>query len=167
MESRSKPSDPTCPMCRLALGDDAELWSVKRPEVFQTPHWRCVLNGKDQRYPGRCILVSRRHVSAVPRLDGDEWQDLREAMGRLEEAGRIAFGASVANWGCLMNHAFQEPEPRPHVHWHYRPRHADPIELVGARFEDEAFGRHYLREYRVLDDEQILALRDRLRDAAG
>ena len=154
-----------CPMCDLASGDDASLWSVKRPEVFATDHWRCVLNGRDQRYPGRCIVVARRHVASVPELDEEEWSELRDVMRRVESAGRRAFGADVANWGCLMNHAFQEDEARPHVHWHYRPRFRAPVEVAGLRFEDDAFGRHYEREYRVLDDEALEQIVERLRSS--
>lgn len=154
-----------CSMCLLAEGDDEALRVVKRPHVFSSEHWRCVLNGPDQRYPGRCIVVARRHVATVPELDPAAWEDLRVVMGQLEQAARVAFSATLSNWGCLMNHAFQHDPARPHVHWHFRPRYAAPIDVAGLHFEDEAFGKHYLREYRELDEVALLTLRDRLRDA--
>lgn len=155
----------TCSMCDLADGDDEALLSVRRPHVFGSEHWRCVLNGPDQRYPGRCIVVARKHVPTVPDLEPDQWDELRTVMGRLERAAKRAFGATLSNWGCLMNHAFQVDPARPHVHWHFRPRYSTPVDAVGLRFEDDAFGKHYLREYRALDTNALLALRDQLKDA--
>lgn len=156
-----------CNMCHLVETDDEGRRTVRRPEVFRTERWLTVLNGPDQRYPGRCIVVARRHVPTVPDLDEVEWRQLKGVMRRVETAARDAFGAALSNWGCLMNHAFQASPARPHVHWHFRPRYAAPVEIDGLRFEDDAFGRHYEREYRALDETALLAIRDRLRDASG
>ena len=50
------------------------------------------------------------------------------------------------NWTCLMNNAYQEPSPNPHVHWHFRPRYKHAVNINGVEFNDSEFGHHYSRE---------------------
>lgn len=47
------------------------------------------------------------------------------------------------NWTCLMNKSYQAAPPDPHVHFHLRPRYADPIDFDGYQYTDADFGRHY------------------------
>jgi len=49
------------------------------------------------------------------------------------------------NWTCLMNGAYKNNPPDPHVHWHARPRYSKPVVFEGIEFEDKEFGHHYAR----------------------
>ena len=42
-----------------------------------------------------------------------------------------------------MNDAFKSQNPRPHVHFHMRPRFNEKTAVFGAAFEDTTFGHHY------------------------
>jgi len=78
-------------------------------------------------------------------LAGDEWDDFSKVVKTLESTYKEALGATLFNWGCLMNDAYQNKPPNPHVHWHLRPRYEKPIKLFGLTFEDLEFGHHYAR----------------------
>jgi diadenosine tetraphosphate (Ap4A) HIT family hydrolase len=137
-------------------------------DIFETEYWKVVLNTEDQTYLGRCVVVCKRSVGSLSELTDDEWLDFAKVAKRLEGACRAAFGATPFNWGCLMNHAYRVRDPRPQVHWHFRPRYAKPVQLGGETFTDEAFGSHYLRgtERKVsgeLTDSIVSAIRKRLR----
>ena len=42
-----------------------------------------------------------------------------------------------------MNASYQPDSPDPHVHLHFRPRFANPVNFKGFTFQDVDFGRHY------------------------
>jgi diadenosine tetraphosphate (Ap4A) HIT family hydrolase len=83
----------------------------------------------------------------------------------MEAAARRAFGAVGFNWTALMNTAFQRDPPNPHVHLHFRPRYAQPVEFHGRMFEDAMFGYHYDREPVEATAEMALAITAALREA--
>jgi diadenosine tetraphosphate (Ap4A) HIT family hydrolase len=62
---------------------------------------------------------------------------------KLEKALLKAFNATMFNWTCLMNNAYLEKPPKPHIHWHFRPRYEHPVNFGGMTFFDKEFGRHY------------------------
>lgn len=124
-----------CEVCQIPAEDEAFL-------LFAAEHWKVYLSFK-QSYLGRCFIPLRRHAGSLSELYPEEWLELAGVTVRLEAAIRKAFGATLFNWACLMNAAYQEAEPEPHVHWHVRPRYDGPVELEGLRFEDPAFGHHY------------------------
>lgn len=74
-----------------------------------------------------------------------EWLDFSVVVKDLESAIRKAFDATMFNWGCLMNDAYQIVPPSPHVHWHFRPRYSSKTQFQGLIFEDPDFGHHYDR----------------------
>ncbi len=78
-------------------------------------------------------------------LTADQWNDFSQVVKQLESACKKAFGATMFNWTCLMNHAYRNDPPNPHVHWHVRPRYNKPVTFAGELFEDKAFGSHYER----------------------
>ncbi|MDP3741903.1 MAG: HIT family protein [Candidatus Micrarchaeota archaeon] len=105
-----------------------------------------------------------RHAGSIPELSQEEWADLFEIMKKFENAAKKAFGATSINWTCLMNHAYKLKPYNPHVHWHPRPRYAQPIEFSGETFTDEKFGRHYeaIDANRKLSDEFRKAIESEL-----
>ncbi len=42
-----------------------------------------------------------------------------------------------------MNDAYKKSPPKPHIHWHFRPRYDRKVEFAGLLFEDPEFGSHY------------------------
>lgn len=117
----------------------------KRPKILETPLWEVILM-EDQRYLGRCVLVLKRSCGDLAELKQEEILDFFDLVKKLEAALRKTFDATMFNWGCLMNDAYQETPPNPQVHWHFRPRYNHPVQFAGQTFTDPNFGHHYLRE---------------------
>lgn len=116
-----------------------------RPLLFETDHWRVDL-AEDQRYLGRCYVSLKRSCGDLADVTEEEMLDFLAVVRRFETLMREAFGATMFNWGCLMNDAYQEADPKPQVHWHVRPRYAVAATVAGETFEDPNFGHHYVRE---------------------
>ena len=112
--------------------------------IFQTDYWKVSLNPK-QTYLGRSIITSKRHCESLSDLTREEWEDFRKLVKSLESGYKKAFGATLFNWDCLMNNAYQNKPPNPHVHWHLRPRYEKPVKLFNISFEDLDFGQQYGR----------------------
>jgi len=137
-----------CYICELSTSTENLL--------LETDYWRVVL-AADQAYLGRSYVVLRDHKESLSVLSRDEWQDFEALVVRIESGYEKALGSGRPfNWSCLMNNAFQEADPTPHVHWHLRPRHGAPITIHGAQFEDPEFGFHYSRDHTQLVDQAIL-----------
>jgi diadenosine tetraphosphate (Ap4A) HIT family hydrolase len=113
--------------------------------ILETDHWRVILRTDDQTYLGRTVVVCKRVVPSLPELTEEEWTDLKQVMTSYEAACKKAFGATMFNWTCLMNDAYQHLPPDPSVHWHVRPRYKQLVQFAGETFEDTAFGHHYER----------------------
>lgn len=114
--------------------------------IFETLHWKVLLRADDQTYLGRAAVVCKRLAHSIPELTDEEWADLKRVIARYEAACKQTFGATMFNWSCLMNEAYQHQPPVPHVHWHVRPRYMKPVTLAGLKFTDEKFGHHYERK---------------------
>jgi diadenosine tetraphosphate (Ap4A) HIT family hydrolase len=98
----------------------------------------------DQTYLGRSVVVLKReNCGDLAELTKEEMLDFLELVGRLENAFRKAFNATMFNWSCLMNLAYQNVPPDPHVHWHFRPRYDHTVTFFGLDFIDPNFGKHY------------------------
>jgi diadenosine tetraphosphate (Ap4A) HIT family hydrolase len=111
--------------------------------LFESKHWRAVLH-KDQTYLGRAIIVSKSSRAALSVVTGEEWEDLRlHVIQPYESAVKNSFGATMFNWACLMNLAYQNDPPNPQVHWHVRPRYRVGAVVMGEYFDDPNFGQHY------------------------
>jgi len=111
---------------------------------FETQNWFAKLM-KDQLYFGRCVVVLKRKCGDLADLTQAEIIDFLNVVKKIEMLFRKTFGATMFNWSCLMNNAYQEDEPKPHVHWHFRPRYDEVVEFAGVTFKDPNFGHHYLR----------------------
>jgi diadenosine tetraphosphate (Ap4A) HIT family hydrolase len=121
---------------------------VKKGEnpVFETKYWM-VLLASDQAYLGRCHVSLKRHCGDLAELKSEEWKDLLILIGKLERSVKVAFGADMFNWTCLMNMAYKNNPPNPHIHWHFRPRYSHPVDFGNLTFKDPEFGHHYAREH--------------------
>lgn len=139
--------EPKCLICRFV--------AQRERVVFESDCW-IVFLFPDQAYLGRSVVTAKRHVAALSELAREEWQDRHRAIVIFEQAVRAEFGAEVFNWGCLMNFAFQEEQPRPHVHWHVRPRYREAIIVEGVKFSDDEFGDYYSRDRKQIVPEVIL-----------
>lgn len=123
--------------------------------IFETPHWLVILS-KDQALLGRCVIVCKDDAKTLSDLTDEQWIDFSVVVNKLEAAAIKTFGATMANWTCLMNNAYKNNPPDPLVHWHFRPRYKKAIQFGGQAFEDKEFGSHYGRgTERELDDKAM------------
>jgi len=137
-----------------------------RPTIFETEYWRVDL-AEDQLYLGRCYVPLKRSCGDLAEVSEEEILDFLVVVRRFECGVREAFGATMFNWACLMNNAYQEPDLKPQVHWHVRPRYAQPTAVAGETFADPNFGHHYLREdtdKRIVSSEMLAAIARTLRE---
>ena len=132
-----------CDICK-SLDTDIE-------RLLVTDHW-IVTVAPDQGYLGRCYVTLRQHRQHLHELDPAEWRDLAIVVSQLEHAITAAFAATLYNWACLMNLAYQDASPVPHVHWHLRPRYRAPVIFDGIEYRDKDFGYHYDSDQRRLLD---------------
>jgi pimeloyl-ACP methyl ester carboxylesterase/diadenosine tetraphosphate (Ap4A) HIT family hydrolase len=140
---------PGCEMCALLAPGARFLGGPLESDdliVHESESFVVYVHPGDQRYLGRCVVVLKRHAPSLAALSPAEWDDLQAVIEVMEDAARGAFGAVNFNWTCLMNNAFREDPPRPHVHLHFRPRYATAVEFQGSWYEDARFGEHYDRE---------------------
>jgi diadenosine tetraphosphate (Ap4A) HIT family hydrolase len=130
-------------------------FETKKYVVHETNYWLVNLANNDQTYLGRCYVTLKRPCGDLADLTPDELTDFLAVVKTLERATAKAFGATMHNWGCLMNNAYRETEPKPQVHWHFRPRYRNAVQFAGENFTDTAFGNHYLREPRRPVSEEV------------
>lgn len=132
-----------CPICS---------WSPNNHEyrfLFETKYWRVVI-APNQSLVGRCVVHLKRHVGDVADLDQNELIEWLTVVRNLEAALRSAFGATMFNWSCYMNHSYRENVPDPHLHWWAVPGYDHPLTIGDWTFEDPDFGSPY-DHYRWLD----------------
>lgn len=130
----------TCEIC-TAIKDESRQQEV----LYETSHWIVSLASK-QAYLGRCYVSLKRHCGDLAELTDDELLNFRDVARTMEDSFRRAVDATMFNWTCLMNDAYQVTPPEPHVHWHLRPRYNHDITVEGFVFRDPEFGHHYDRE---------------------
>lgn len=125
-----------CPIC---------TWSPSNLDyrfLYETRFWRVVL-APNQSLVGRCVVHLKRHVGDIAALTQDELVEWLEVVKTLEAALRSAFGATMFNWSCYMNHAYRERMPDPHIHWWAVPRYKHSVTIGERTFTDPGFGRPY------------------------
>lgn len=132
-----------CPIC---------AWTPDNPDhllLFETRFWRIVL-APNQALLGRCIVHLKRHAGDLAELTQDEVLEWLSVVGKLENALREAFGATLFNWSCYMNLSYRGQHPNPHIHWWAVPRYKHAVTLGEFVFEDPHFGSPY-DHYRRLE----------------
>jgi len=131
-----------------SIVDYMDCISCQKPSenelIYETQYWKVIL-APDQSYLGRCYVTLKRHCGDLAELKREEWLDLAEIVKKIENSLKKSFGAAMFNWTCLMNDAYQNIPPNPHIHWHLKPRYNHKIEFAGLTFEDVEFGHHYAR----------------------
>ena len=110
--------------------------------ITRTSHWKVFLH-PEQTYLGRSVITLKRHCGSLSAVTKEEWVDFIRLVKKIESSYKKALGATLFNWSCLMNNAYQDTPPNPHVHWHLRPRYRKSVRLFGTVFEDIEFGHHY------------------------
>jgi diadenosine tetraphosphate (Ap4A) HIT family hydrolase len=114
--------------------------------VLETPFWAVNIAEDDQTYLGRCYVALKRPCGTLSEITQEEFSDFLSVVKRLEKATTQAFGATMHNWTCLMNNAYQVEPAKPQVHWHFRPRYKNIVKFAGEEFRDKEFGYHYERK---------------------
>ncbi len=134
--------------------------------ILETTLWTVSLDRVDQYYLGRSFVTTKRHVENLSDLTAAEWTELHDVIIRTERALRTGLGATMFNWSCLTNNAFQTKPFHPHVHWHLRPRYEKPVTLRGEVFVDAEFGHHYAKQTnRTVSDEFAREIVKRIQQA--
>lgn len=124
--------------------------------IHETDFWKVILI-PDQSYLGRSVIVLKGDCGEMSSLTSDEWIDFHEnIVKKLESAFKRAFDATMFNWTCLMNNAFKAQDPKPQVHWHFRPRYREDVTFAGEHFQDLEFGHHYSKEREMIVSKDIL-----------
>ncbi len=114
-----------CSLCDPTLG----------PVLAESRYWRLVLN-HNQNLLGKCFLVLRRHLEAVPQVTSDEWWELHPQLGQATAMLTAAFVPDHFNYAFLQN------QDR-HIHLHIIPRYAAVRQFAGLVFEDLEYPGHY------------------------
>jgi diadenosine tetraphosphate (Ap4A) HIT family hydrolase len=128
-------TDPKCVICSTR--------DERTPQViFENEHWRAMLSA-NQGYLGTLFIELRDHKESLPALSDEEWLSFARLSRIVEFAEREAFGAVMFNWTCLLNNFYKTYPPKPHVHWHVRPRYDHEVTVAGHLFIDPNFGHHY------------------------
>jgi diadenosine tetraphosphate (Ap4A) HIT family hydrolase len=107
--------------------------------ITETRYW-VILLAPDQRNLGTCVVALKRDEQTLSGLTEEEGKDFIRIVQVLEPALRKAFKTTMFNWGSLLNSAYLQDPPNPHVHWHLIPRYRCPVEFYGHTFEDPCFG---------------------------
>ncbi len=114
-----------CPLCDPQLA----------PVIAEGRYWRLVLN-RNQNLLGKCFLVLRHHLEAVPELTAAEWTDLHPQLAHATHVLVQAFQPDHFNYAFLQN---QER----HIHLHVIPRYAAVRTFDGLTFDDPDYPGHY------------------------
>lgn len=139
--------DDSCDICRIVANPKNVL--------FETTHWLIML-ANDQGYLGRSYITLKNHRGHLSELTKQEWAEYAEIVERLEKAVTAGLNATLFNWSCLVNNAYQKQPASPHIHWHFRPRYRTNQTIDATVFNDPYFGYHYDREQRVYPEDAML-----------
>ncbi len=113
-------------------------------QLFETKYWNVVLL-EEQRYLGRSVVELKRECGDLADLTEEEILDFFQIIAKMQDLLRKTFDATMFNWACLMNNAYQEVTPKPQIHWHFIPRYNHEVTFVSETFKDINFGHHHLK----------------------
>lgn len=148
-----------CDFCEQLLSQNEGL-------VVETKNWR-VLVSRDQGYLGRCLVIANRHIEDRSEMNEEEVLELHYMQIDLETAARRELGADICNWTQLGNDAYAEELPKPHHHYHMRPRYSEPVGFAGRQFDDPKFGQMYdlSQRWNVDADPEARGFKDQVANA--
>ncbi|PIN94826.1 hypothetical protein COU61_00190 [Candidatus Pacearchaeota archaeon CG10_big_fil_rev_8_21_14_0_10_35_13] len=116
---------------------------MKENIIYETKYWLVKL-ADNQCTIGRCVIDTKSDCGELSKLSKEEWDDFRvNVVVKLEFVMKKTFGATMFNWTCLMNSYFKKENPKPHVHFYFRPRYKNSVTFMGVTFIDKMFGHHY------------------------
>lgn len=125
-----------CDVCKLVnLNNNHYL-------LLEANYWNVYL-ADQQDYPGRCFVPLKRHIKSFSELSNQELIDFRLIIFVIETIYKKYLGASHLNFSLLLNGAYTDPEPNPHVHFHIIPRYSEDVEFGGMVFHDTNYGTNY------------------------
>lgn len=117
----------------------------------------------NQKYLARCAVVLRRSCPRLPEVTSEETIAFMEIVKDLENLVQKTFGATMFNWTCAMNHAYQKNPPNPQVHWHMIPRYNHSVKFREKIFKDEHFGYRSVSDQDIVSDDLFKDITDELR----
>lgn len=132
-----------CDICPI-MHEPSEVEQALR--LIEDEYWVATLR-EDQQFLGTAFVTLREHKESMKELTDEEFLHFKSVSDRLTRAQEKVFGAKTVNISLLMNHAYQLPNPSPHVHWHLKPRYESPVTVNMEEFTDPEFGS-YIRERR-------------------
>lgn len=124
-----------CEFCNLSVQD-------KKLTIYENSDWIAML-ADQQDYIGRCIVICQTHCESLSNLNAEQWTSLKVIINSLEKMLKCELGATMFNWSCLMNDAYKSDYPKPHLHFHMRPRYAKSVTINGHEYKDDEFAHHY------------------------
>ncbi len=139
-----------CPICS---------WSSDNLDyllLLETGYWRICL-APNQSLLGRCVIHLKRHAGDLADLTEEELLEFLSVIQKVEISVKSAFGTTMFNWSCYMNHSYRESPPDPHIHWWAVPRYDHTVNFCNTAFEDPHFGNPY-DHYRVMNTSKELRL---------
>jgi len=110
--------------------------------LYEKDYW-VVFLAPNQGNLGTCVVALKRREEFLRNVKEEEWSEFRLIVVELENAVKKAFGATLFNWGFLMNQFYRDNILPPWLHCHFIPRYDHKVELNGEIFEDPYFG--YMR----------------------
>lgn len=137
-----------CDICTILQSNNDDV------VITKTKFWRVALE-RNQAYLGQSFVTLLEHKSSLSEVTDEEWHNFQDLVKQLEAAYKKAFGATHFNWTCLMNEAYRQDSPAPHVHWHVFPRYKAAPRLDDMVFEDTEFGHHYVDRKNKVDQQTL------------
>jgi diadenosine tetraphosphate (Ap4A) HIT family hydrolase len=133
------------PVCHVCIPFEARATAVARTRFFYA-----FLDARDQRTPGRMVIVTHQHIPALTAWTDEYWIEFGQFERALERALKEALDPTepqkLINLECKMNLARAEGT---HTHWHMLPRYRNAITLTdpdtgeAVIFHDCFFGQPY------------------------
>lgn len=118
--------------------------------IFETDHWSVQLN-PNQKYVGRSVVNLKRSCGNLAELTNEEVLEFLQVVKKVQKLLQSTLGATMFNWSCLMNNAYQTASPNPQVHWHCVPRYKSSTIFDGKVFSDPNFGHRMIADIERLE----------------
>ena len=115
---------------------------------------------ENQSYLGRLVVWCKREDALdLTEATKEEQKELFIILNDLRKAINKTF---KPDW---LNHAFLGNEMR-HLHCHFIPRYAKPVEFMGVKFEDKHWGHNYRTDHDFKTPKKVLsAIQDKIKKA--
>lgn len=109
-------------------------------ELYKGKYFEVVFCDWCQDFLGQCIISG--HKESLSEMTSEEWVELGKLEGELERVCKKVFGATMFNFCCLMNDAYNT-NTKPHVHYWFFPRYKNEVEIFDKKFVDKHFGYNF------------------------